>query len=139
MRAGGLQAIQTKRFKSQTTDSKRTLASPNLFKDIDTTRYGAGEVIVGDITYIYLQGGRFCYLAMWQDVVTKRIVGRIDKTRSSYTFRQRQSICFKQIPTLVKSKGLLQSMSGIGNCYDNAMAESFFSRVQGGVNRKRRV
>jgi transposase InsO family protein len=39
---------------------------------------------------------------------------------------------------LLKQNSLLQSMSGRGNCYDNAQAESFFSRfkaelIEGGV------
>ena len=27
------------------------------------------------ITYIHLRGGRFCYLAIWQDKITRRIIG----------------------------------------------------------------
>jgi len=152
MREEGLQAIQRKRFKPRTTDSAGTLASPNLYKAIELKRCVAGEVIVGDITYIYLLGGRFCYLAMWQDVVTKRIVGWslaesleaelvISALRKAiekglvkpgaivHTDRGSQyaSNGFRK---LLKSKGLLQSMSGTGNCYDNAMAESFFSRFK---------
>jgi transposase InsO family protein len=34
-----------------------------------------GKIIIGDITYIRLRGGRFCYLAVWQDKVTRRIIG----------------------------------------------------------------
>lgn len=32
--------------------------------------------------------------------------------------------------TLIKHKGIKQSMSGKGNCYDNAVAESFFKTVK---------
>jgi putative transposase len=97
---------------------------------------------------------------MWQDKVTRRIIGwslaqemtaelvisalqkAIDKgfikagaiahcdrgsQYASKTFRQ-----------LLEKNGLRQSMSGKGNCYDNAQAEIFFSRfkaelIEGGV------
>lgn len=32
-------------------------------------------MIVGDITYLPLQNGRFCYLATFQDKFTRRVVG----------------------------------------------------------------
>ncbi len=35
----------------------------------------AATVIVGDITYLPLQSGQWCYLASWQDKFTRRIVG----------------------------------------------------------------
>ena len=34
-----------------------------------------GKIIIGDITYIRMRGGRFCYLAVWQDKITRRIIG----------------------------------------------------------------
>ena len=30
---------------------------------------------MASVTYIRLRGGKFCYLAMWQDKVTRRIIG----------------------------------------------------------------
>lgn len=76
MREERLVARQPKRFRPQTTDSSGTRRpSPNLLKDIETKALGAGEVLVGDITYLAMTGGRFCYLAMFQDVRTKRLAG----------------------------------------------------------------
>ena len=76
MREQSLEAIQPKRFRSRTTDSKHSkLTGPNLLRDKADGAQGWGEVIVADITYIRLSGGRFCYLAIWQDKLTKRIVG----------------------------------------------------------------
>ena len=152
MREENLQAIQPKRFKPRTTESAGIYASPNLFKDIEIEKCGAGEVVVGDITYIYLQGGRFCYLAIWQDAVTKRIVGwslaetleadlvisalrkaiekRLVKPGAVIHSDRGSQYAANGFRQLLKSEGLLQSMSGKGNCYDNAMAESFFSRFK---------
>jgi transposase InsO family protein len=44
-------------------------------KDESNKPLGQGEVLVGDITYLPLQNGEFCYLATFQDKYTRRIVG----------------------------------------------------------------
>ncbi len=33
------------------------------------------QVWVGDITYLPLMGGRWCYLATWRDACSRRVVG----------------------------------------------------------------
>lgn len=153
MREQGLKAINPKRFRPQTTDSKHNkLASPNLLQDKANEPQSWGEVIVGDITYIRLSGGRFCYLAIWQDKLTRRIVGWELSTEMTADLviralqkglrqglikagaiihsdrgSQYVSNAFRE---LLKRCSLRQSMSGRGNCYDNAQAESFFSRFK---------
>lgn len=155
-----LKAIQPKRFKPQTTDSKGTAASPNLLAQIKVEERGIGKIIVGDITYVPLRNGKWCYLAVWQDKVTRRIIGwslqdsmmaeliisALQKAiRKGYIQAgavvhsdrgsQYASNAFR---CLLRQNGFRQSMSGRGNCYDNAQAESFFSRfkaelIEGGV------
>lgn len=58
MKEEGLRAIGPKSFKPKTTDSKGTLASPNLLKDNPLEECAPTKVIIGDITYIPLQDGR---------------------------------------------------------------------------------
>ena len=70
-----LKAIRTKAYKPKTTDSKGVTAAPNLLAQINTQEYAAGKIIIGDITYVRLRGGKFAYLAVWQDKVTRRIIG----------------------------------------------------------------
>ena len=61
MRREKLTAIAARRFKPKTTDSSHdSRISPNLLKESANAPSGAGEVIVGDITYIRLRGGKFC-------------------------------------------------------------------------------
>ena len=72
---GRLEAIQTKTFKPRTTDSKGVLPAPNLLAGNQPEECAVGKIIIGDITYIRLRGGKFCYLAMWQDKITRRIIG----------------------------------------------------------------
>lgn len=160
MREQNLAAIQPKRFVPRTTDSRHGgRISPNLLKETGDIRE-AGQGIVGDITYLPLRGGKFCYLATFQDKYTRRIVGwavtgkmtaelverallmalrrgLIGKNAVIHTDRGSQYVS-DLYRNLLQRHGLRQSMSGKGNCYDNAQAESFFSRfkaelVEGGV------
>ncbi len=152
MKAENLKAIQAKAFKPKTTDSKGTTAAPNLLAEINPQECDLGKIIIGDITYIRLRGGKFCYLAVWQDKVTRRIIGwslaaemtaelvisalkkaiqkgliRAGAIVHSDRGSQYASIAFRE---LLGRNGFQQSMSGKGNCYDNAQAESFFSRFK---------
>lgn len=160
MTGEGLKAIQSKAFKPRTTDSKGVAAAPNLLGAVKVEECVAQSIIIGDITYIRLRGGRFCYLAIWQDKVTRRIIGwslALEMTAALVISALKKAIQkglvkagaiihsdrgsqyasngFRQ---LLRQNGLRQSMSGQGNCYDNAQAESFFSRfkaelIEGGV------
>lgn len=152
MREEGLVAKQPRRFKPRTTDSRGTRPSPNLLKDTDKTAYTAGEVLVGDITYLPMTNSRFCYLAMFQDVWTKRLAGWAVSTKMTAGlttdalkmalrrgFVKRNAIVHTDRGSQYASNGfrqllercsLRQSMSAQGNCYDNAQAESFFSRFK---------
>jgi putative transposase len=160
MKEENLQAVQSKKFKPKTTDSKGTAAVPNLLANIKLEQCAPTKIIIGDITYIRLRGGKFCYLAIWQDKVTRRIIGwslsmemtaelvvsalkkalRLGLIKAGAIIHsdrgsQYASSGFRQ---LLQQSGFRQSMSGRGNCYDNAQAESFFSRfkaelIEGGV------
>lgn len=153
MRRENLRAIQPKSFRPQTTNSRHTLAvSPNLLHNGEGTPVNKGEVFVGDITYLRLRNGGFCYLAVLQDKFTRRIVGWKVATRMTaqlvidvfLSARQRGLIGKNAIihsdqgsqyaaveyRRLLYVGGFRQSMSRKGNCYDNAQAESFFSRFK---------
>jgi transposase InsO family protein len=153
MREQNLVAITAKNFKPQTTDSgHQALISPNLLKRNGNQPNAAGQVIVGDITYLPMAGGKWCYLAIWQDKFTRRIVGWAVSGRMTaelvvkalemglrqgviksgaiiHTDRGSQYVS-DLYRNLLNRCGLRQSMSGKGNCYDNAQAESFFSRFK---------
>ena len=75
MKEQSLRAIQPKTYVPKITDSKGTCASPNLLKDVKLEEYVPPKIIIGDIIYILLQNGNWCYLAIWQDKVTRRIIG----------------------------------------------------------------
>ena len=146
----GLRAIQPRSFVPKTTVSDNRRASPNLLTEARPVR--PREVLVGDITYLPLINGKWCYLASWQDRLSKRVTGwkvsdrmtddlvidALDKALGSglvakdaiiHSDRgsQYSSNGFRK---LLSKHGLRQSMSGKGNCYDNAQAESFWSRLK---------
>jgi len=54
---------------------RNALEAENLLAHVPQQEYVAVRVIIGDITYIRLRGGKFCYLAVWQDKVMRRIIG----------------------------------------------------------------
>lgn len=161
MKREGLRAIASKKFKPQTTDSNHDQRiSPNLLKEPRNQPAGKGEVLVGDITYLPLPDGKFCYLACLQDKFTRRIVGWKVAERMTaqlvvdvFLQARRHGLIGKgaiihsdrgsqyasvEYRRLLYIGGFRQSMSRRGNCYDNAQAESFFSRfkaelVEGGI------
>lgn len=152
MKAQQLEAIRPKRFVPKTTTSNNGLASPNLLKSRENEPMKAKAVIIGDITYLPLCSGRWSYLATFQDKYTRRIVGwsvsntmseelvisalrkaletgRINRDAIIHTDRGSQ-YSSNNFRLLLNENGLRQSMSGRGNCYDNAQAESFFARFK---------
>ena len=150
MRSRRLRATQPRSFVPRTTRSDNTKASPNLVKEVVVNK--PKTVLVGDITYLPLKSGKWCYLACWQDKFTRRIVGwkisdrmtdelvidALDKAlarglvkRDAIIHSDRGSqYSSNNFRKLLKQHALIQSMSGRGNCYDNAQAESFWARFK---------
>ena len=152
MRNQGLVAIQPKSFVPQTTESGHSLGdSPNLLLEMPELT-GLHQLWVGDITYIPLEGGEFCYLAMLMDRFSRRIIGwqladhmtedlvlpvlyKAIKERQPkpglihHTDRGGQYASTKYRAVLRRAE-IAQSMSCADNCYDNAFAESGFGTLQ---------
>lgn len=153
MRRRGLRAIAPRRFTPRTTDSRHTIApSPNLLLDAENAAQEPRQVVIGDITYLPLASGKWAYLASWQDKFTKRVLGwavaermtdelvtsalekaigswRVTRGTIIHTDQGSQYVSHK-FRRLLTANGCRQSMSRRGNCYDNAQAESFFSRYK---------
>ena len=148
LKTQGLRAIQPKSFVPKTTDSRHRLGySPNLLLDA-TEPTGINRVWVGDITYIPIQGGTFCYLASLMDLFSRRIVGwhlKDDMTESLVLAALRSAIKERQplqglihhtdrggqyagtdYRAVLRRAEIRQSMSRPDNCYDNSFKESFF-------------
>ena len=151
MQAEGLHAIQPKSFVPRTTDSRHgARMSPNLLPGLVVER--PHQVFVGDITYLPLDGGTWAYLATWLDLYSRRITGwQVAETMTAELIigALRQSIGRRPparglivhsdrggqyvdtaFRALLTAYGYRQSMSRAGETYDNAFAESLFSRYK---------
>lgn len=152
LRKYGLKAIQPRSFVPKTTNSRHTYQiSPNLL--LDRPKPGKpNEIWVGDITFIPLSGGNWCYLSVFMDLFSRRIVGwqlddnmketlvtatlnkaigsrKIDKDLIIHSDRGGQ-YGGKMFRAIIEKRKMLQSMSRADNPYDNAFMESCFSRFK---------
>jgi putative transposase len=148
MKNQGLRAIQPKSFVPKTTDSRHRLGySPNLIVDTPEPD-GINQLWVGDITYVPLHGGAFCYLASLMDRYSRDIVGwELDETMTDdltlaalrMAIRDRQppaqlihhtdrggQYASARYRAVLRRAGMRQSMSRAANVYDNAFMESCF-------------
>ena len=148
----GLRAIQPKSYVPRTTDSRHgQRVSPNLLLDREPVSR-PNEVIVGDITYLPLLVGEWAYLATWLDLYSRLIVGWqvLERMTDELIIGALEQTILRRKPEvglivhsdrggqyvsgefrrLLKHHGYLQSMSRVDNAYDNAFAESLFSRYK---------
>ena len=146
---------KTKKKFRVTTDSNHMLPiAPNLLAR-DFTAIAPDQKYVGDITYIWTQEG-WLYLATVIDLYSRKIVGwsmqdhmKVDVVNEAllmavwqrkpkrgllwHTDRGSQ-YASQAHRDILDQHGIIQSMSRKGNCWDNSVAESFFSHTKNRVN-----
>jgi len=151
MRQQGLRAKQKRRFRPTTTHSNHPLAVAEnwLAKVPAPTR--PNQIWVADITYLPTQEG-WLYLAIILDACSRKIVGWqvADHLESSLVTEALKQARERRGPALgllhhsdrgvqyassaqralLATFQITPSMSRKGNCYDNAMAESFFATLK---------
>jgi len=153
MREQSLQAIQPRSYVPRTTNSKHgQRMSPNLLLEREIKVDRPRQVIVSDITYLPLQNGRWAYLATWMDLFSRKIVGwqvADSMTAELVIEALKKAILREHLPKglivhsdrggqyvdtefrkLLDQHGFEQSMSRADETYDNAYAESLFSRYK---------
>lgn len=150
MRDNGLKALQKRRYK-KTTDSchggpvAANLLDQDFACDAPDQKWGA------DISYIWTAEG-WLYLAIVLDLYSRRIVGwatsdRLKKDLALNALRRAIALrgpppglihhsdrgsqyCSDDYQRLLKVQSIVPSMSGKGNCYDNAMVETVFKTIK---------
>lgn len=160
MRAMGLIAKAGRKFKLTTDSAHKLPIAPNLLAQnfscdpgIDSTSHAKApdQVWLSDITYLWTREG-WLYVCAVLDLFTRKIVGwsmasHMTRELVLDALRMAQSVR-KPLPGLIfhsdrgcqyashevrdwlTAQGMRQSMSGTGNCYDNAPMESFWHTMK---------
>lgn len=152
MRETGLVGRAPRRFK------KTTIPGPEMAAAIDLIQrsFGAGTIEInrawcGDITYVRTWEG-WLYLATVIDIASRRVVGWAmadhmrtelvaDAMRMALEHRRPEAgLIFHSdrgcqytsaaFGDLLDAAGVVQSLSRVGQCWDNAVAESFFATLK---------
>lgn len=151
MKSAGIQSKMTKRF-IVTTNSKNTLspASDRLKRNFFTVK--PNQKWVSDTTFIRTRQG-WLYLAMILDLYSRQVIGwgmsdrnntklvvdalqmaavRRDCSEQAVVVHSDQGSTYASgdYQRLLRKNNMLASMSRKGECYDNAVAESFFGTLK---------
>lgn len=153
MREDGLVARRPKRWPVATTDSHHAEPiAPNLLqRAFDVEGMATDRVWVSDITYVPTHEG-WLYLAIVLDLASRRCVGwaMADTMETDLTLcalhmarearrpapglihhsDRGSQYAAREYQCELAAQGMRASMSGKGDCYDNAVAESFFSTLE---------
>ena len=149
-----MQSIAKLKWKKTTNCAHNYIVARNsLNQDFKVNR--RNEVWVSDITYIETDES-WIYLTVVIDLFDRKVVGwSLSETLKAkdtsisafknallhrplqgserlifHSDRGTQYTCQEFISVLIKTNQIIQSMSGKGNCYDNAVAESFFKTLK---------
>jgi putative transposase len=150
MRINNIKAKTKRKYKVTTnSDHNRPVAENILAQNFSYTE--SNKAWVSDITYIWTNEG-WLYLCCIMDLFSRMIVGWcLDKTmRASLVTSALKQATIKrgenpeiifhsdrgsqyasnEVRDFLRKHGMIQSMSGKGNCYDNAVMESFFHTLK---------
>src|SRR5690606_16072628 len=135
-----------------TTDSRHSYRVAENLLQRDFSAAALSQKWVGDITYIKTGSG-WMYLTTVIDLADRKVIGWAfsnDMTTTNTTIAAlkmavrnrgaKQGLIFHsdrgvqyacdEFKDLLKKNGIIQSMSRKGNCWDNAVAESFFKTLK---------
>ena len=151
MKQQGIRPRTHRRYKPRTTDSNHSHPVAANVLDRKFTADKLNTVWLTDITYIPTDEG-FLYLAGVMDLCSRKIVGwsmaehmradlvcdALDMALAArrpgsdllhHSDRGVQYAC-QEYQTLLAARGITVSMSGVGDCYDNAPTESFWGKLK---------
>jgi len=150
MHSNGIKAKTVRKYKATTNSKHKLPVANNLLNQKFEVKH-PNKVWTGDITYIWTKKG-WLYLAVVLDLYSRRVVGwHIDnymtkelvikalkkavvsrKLNPNIIFHSDQGIQYasNEFRAVLGKEGIEQSMSRKGNCYDNAVSESFFHTLK---------
>lgn len=151
MRAAGLQAKRPRPVRGTTQSRHRDPIAPNVLdRQFAVAQQPApDQVWAGDITYVPTREG-WLYLAVILDLATRRVVGwalrpTLEQELASAALHMAlqhrgargglhhsdrgAQYASRAYQALLQGAGFTPSMSRVGNCWDNAVVESFFATL----------
>jgi putative transposase len=150
MKENGIKAKTKRRFKATTKSRHDFLVADNLLRQKFSTE-SANKVWFSDITFIWTKEG-WIYLAAILDAYDRQIVGwstadrlhqgmladalhkalRKRKPDTGLIFHSDRGTQYTsyEFQDLLHQCGFVPSMNSTGNCYDNAVMESFFHTLK---------
>jgi putative transposase len=150
MREQGLAGLRRRRFVTTTVADRAAVPAPDLV-DRDFSAPGPDRLWVADITYLPIRDG-FCYLAAITDAWSRRVVGwsvaphlrtelvtaALDmalarrRPASGLVHHSDRGVQYTSLAfgRRLREAGIAASMGSRGDCYDNALAESFFATLE---------
>ena len=151
MRREGLSATTHRGFRVCTTDSNHGLAVAENTVNREFDRENRNEVWVSDLTYIPTHSG-WLYLVVIIDLYSRKVVGwsmSEEMTTDVFLSALQMALgrsgdvsglvhhsdrgsqyCSHAFQDALRREGIACSMSRKGNCWDNAVAESFFATLK---------
>lgn len=150
MRINKIKAKTKRRFKRTTFQNKGAEFNKNLLNQ-DFSSASKNKVWTSDITYLWTKEG-WLYLCVVMDIYSRKIIGWSASNKISLelvtkslqmAITQREKVeevifhsdrgsqyTSAEVRTMLKENSIIQSMSSTGNCYDNAVTESFFHTLK---------
>ena len=150
MRQNGISVVRTRKHKVTTDCNHKFNIAPNLL-DRNFAADGPNQKWAGDITYIWTREG-WLYLAVILDLHSRRVIGwavsnrmkrdlAIRALKMAIAFRappkgcihhtdRGSQYCSHDYQKILRQHSFKVSMSGKGDCYDNAAVETFFKTIK---------
>ena len=153
MSESGLRSKRSRKFRVTTnSDHSFPIARNELLRKFDLSmNTEADRVWASDITYLWTHEG-WLYLAVVMDLASRRIVGwslddRLERylplSALSMALRHRRPLpgllhhsdrgtqyASREYREFLDEEGIIASMSRLGDCWDNAVVESFFATLK---------
>lgn len=150
MRENGIRVERSKKYKVTTDSHQMFNIAPNLLAG-DFHATAPNQKWAGDISYIWTSEG-WLYLAVVIDLYSRRVVGWAVSNRKKRDLAIRalnmainlrkppkgcihhsargSQYCSHDYQKILRQHEFKVSMSGKGNCYDNAAVETFFKTIK---------
>ena len=150
MRQNGISVVRTRKHKVTADNNHKFNIVPNLL-DRGFNANAPNQKRAGDIRYVWTQED-WLYLAVILDLHSHRVIGWAvsNRTQRDLAIRAlKMAIAFRTPPRscvhhadrgsqhcsrdyqkILRQQGFNVSMSGKGNCYDNAAVETFFKTIK---------